>query len=391
MTSRVRVASDYFAVSIRRIPGHEGYDYVIERIEGDAPACFIVTDSSDAEIQRLPIKPGNLLAGNLNRRSRIPVPPVRFCAPALPQDLPALRAPTHGELDGPTISMKNLDAPLVFTGADQLHDDRGPAANYTYPGNSAFVPGILDIAGLTVTADESFVYFTVHMRALTQPGWHPEYGFQLTMLAIAIDPTDAGDLFVQKIKPFVKATFRPEVLTDIGGFGGLFSIAAAKDMDDPVLVSGTDGVGTKLKVAFAADRHDTIGIDLVAMCVNDVAVVGAEPLFFLDYYATGKLRAEQGVEVVRGIAEGCRQAGCALVGGETAELPGFYAKGEYDLVPRPPAVPSGARRSSPSSAPERPPRDSWGDFWPRRSRRSPSLRSSTARGSGPRPSPASSR
>src|SRR5512133_32250 len=142
---------------------------------------------------------------------------------------------------------------------------------------------------------------------------------------------DEGDRLVELIKPFAKKTLRPEVLAGIGGFGGLFALDLAK-WKEPVLVSGTDGVGTKLKVAFAANRHDTIGIDLVAMCVNDVAVVGAEPLFFLDYYAKGKLRAEQCVEVVRGIAEGCRQAGCALIGGETAELPGFYAPGEYDLA-----------------------------------------------------------
>jgi phosphoribosylformylglycinamidine cyclo-ligase len=120
------------------------------------------------------------------------------------------------------------------------------------------------------------------------------------------------------------------VLGGIGGFGALFRVP--EGYREPVLVSGTDGVGTKLKVAFAAHRHDTIGIDLVAMCVNDVAVVGAEPLFFLDYYATGKLSAEQASEVVKGIAEGCHQAGCALIGGETAELPGFYHPGEYDLA-----------------------------------------------------------
>jgi phosphoribosylformylglycinamidine cyclo-ligase len=121
------------------------------------------------------------------------------------------------------------------------------------------------------------------------------------------------------------------VLAGIGGFGGLFALDP-KRWKEPVLVSGTDGVGTKLKVAFAADRHDTVGIDLVAMCVNDVAVVGAEPLFFLDYFATGKLSADQAALVVKGIAEGCRQAGCSLIGGETAELPGFYAPGEYDLA-----------------------------------------------------------
>jgi phosphoribosylformylglycinamidine cyclo-ligase len=142
---------------------------------------------------------------------------------------------------------------------------------------------------------------------------------------------DEGDRLVERIKPYARRTLRPEVLAGIGGFGGLFAIDVKK-YREPVLVSGTDGVGTKLKVAFAADRHDTIGQDLVAMCVNDVAVVGAEPLFFLDYYATGKLSAEKGAEVVKGIAEGCRLAGCALIGGETAELPGFYAAGEYDLA-----------------------------------------------------------
>jgi phosphoribosylformylglycinamidine cyclo-ligase len=142
---------------------------------------------------------------------------------------------------------------------------------------------------------------------------------------------DEGDRLVELIKPLARPTLRPEVLAGIGGFGGLFALDV-KRYREPVLVSGTDGVGTKLKIAFAADRHGTIGQDLVAMCVNDVAVVGAEPLFFLDYFATGKLSAEQGAEVVRGIAEGCRLAGCALIGGETAELPGFYAKGEYDLA-----------------------------------------------------------
>ncbi|HET9553895.1 MAG TPA: phosphoribosylformylglycinamidine cyclo-ligase [Anaeromyxobacteraceae bacterium] len=142
---------------------------------------------------------------------------------------------------------------------------------------------------------------------------------------------DEGDRLVELIKPHARPTMRPEVLAGIGGFGGLFALDVAK-YKQPVLVSGTDGVGTKLKVAFAANRHATVGIDLVAMCVNDIAVVGAEPLFFLDYSATGKLSAEQGAEVVKGIAEGCRQAGCALIGGETAELPGFYERGEYDLA-----------------------------------------------------------
>jgi phosphoribosylformylglycinamidine cyclo-ligase len=142
---------------------------------------------------------------------------------------------------------------------------------------------------------------------------------------------DEGDRLVELIKPHARPTMRPEVLAGIGGFGGLFALDVKK-YREPVLVSGTDGVGTKLKVAFAAGRHDTIGVDLVAMCVNDVAVVGAEPLFFLDYFATGRLAAEQAAEVVKGIADGCRQAGCALIGGETAELPGFYQAEEYDLA-----------------------------------------------------------
>jgi phosphoribosylformylglycinamidine cyclo-ligase len=140
---------------------------------------------------------------------------------------------------------------------------------------------------------------------------------------------DAGDLFVQKIKPFVKSTFRPEVLTDIGGFGGLFAL---KKYRNPVLVSGTDGVGTKLKIAFLMNKHDTVGIDLVAMCVNDIVVQGAEPLFFLDYFATGRLKPEDHANIVKGIADGCKQAGCALIGGETAEMPSFYAEDEYDLA-----------------------------------------------------------
>lgn len=142
---------------------------------------------------------------------------------------------------------------------------------------------------------------------------------------------DAGNRFVDMIKPLVKQTSRPEVLTDIGGFGGLFSLNSNK-YKRPTLVSATDGVGTKLKLAFMLDKHDSVGIDLVAMCVNDIIVQGAEPLFFLDYLATGKLAPEKAVEIVKGIADGCKQAGCALLGGETAEMPGMYSEGEYDLA-----------------------------------------------------------
>ncbi|WP_411035173.1 phosphoribosylformylglycinamidine cyclo-ligase [Shinella sp. BYT-45] len=142
---------------------------------------------------------------------------------------------------------------------------------------------------------------------------------------------DAGNLMVEKIKPAVRSTRRPGADGEIGGFGGLFDLRAA-GFSDPVLVAANDGVGTKLKIAIDANRHDTVGIDLVAMCVNDLVVQGAEPLFFLDYFATGKLDPEQGAAIVEGIAEGCRQAGCALIGGETAEMPGMYSHGDYDLA-----------------------------------------------------------
>ncbi len=141
---------------------------------------------------------------------------------------------------------------------------------------------------------------------------------------------DAGDALVDRIAKLAKATRTPEVVSGVGGFAGLSALPPG--LNDPLLVSGTDGVGTKLKVAFATGVHDTVGIDLVAMCVNDVVTVGARPLFFLDYFATGKLDVDTGEAVIRGVAEGCKQAGCALLGGETAELPGMYADGEYDLA-----------------------------------------------------------
>lgn len=142
---------------------------------------------------------------------------------------------------------------------------------------------------------------------------------------------EAGYESVKLMGKHVKRTFRPEVLTDIGGFGGLFALNKDK-YEEPVLVSGTDGVGTKLKIAFLLDKHDTVGVDCVAMCVNDIVCSGAEPLFFLDYIALGKNRPEKVAEIVKGISDGCVQSGCALIGGETAEMPGFYPEDEYDLA-----------------------------------------------------------
>jgi phosphoribosylformylglycinamidine cyclo-ligase len=152
---------------------------------------------------------------------------------------------------------------------------------------------------------------------------------QITYREAGVD-IDAGDALVERIKPFAAATRIPEVLGDVGGFAGL--CAVPEGVEQPVLVSGTDGVGTKLKIAFATGKHDTIGVDLVGMCVNDVITTGARPLFFLDYFGTGKLALGVGEAVIKGIASACAESGCALLGGETAELPGMYADGEYDLA-----------------------------------------------------------
>jgi phosphoribosylformylglycinamidine cyclo-ligase len=142
---------------------------------------------------------------------------------------------------------------------------------------------------------------------------------------------DAGNRLVQRIKPIVSKTFKSGVITDIGGFAGMFSMNV-HDIKNPVLVASTDGVGTKLKIAFMVDKHDTVGIDLVAMCINDIMVQGANPLFMLDYISMGQLDVEKAAEVVKGIAAGCMEANCSLIGGETAEMPGFYGKGEYDVA-----------------------------------------------------------
>ncbi len=152
----------------------------------------------------------------------------------------------------------------------------------------------------------------------------------LTYAEAGVD-IDAGNRMVELIKPLVRATARPGADAEIGGFGGLFDLKRT-GFSDPVLVAATDGVGTKLKIAIETGRHDTIGIDLVAMSVNDLVVQGAEPLFFLDYFACGKLAPETGAMIVKGVAAGCREAGCALIGGETAEMPGLYRDGDYDLA-----------------------------------------------------------
>ncbi len=152
---------------------------------------------------------------------------------------------------------------------------------------------------------------------------------RLTYKKAGVD-IEEGEKFVRRIAPLARRTFRPEVLTDIGSFNALFKLDV-KRYSDPVLVSGTDGVGTKVKIAVMMDKHDTVGIDLVAMCVNDIVTSGAEPLFFLDYLATGRLASKKAAEIVKGIVQGCREAGCSLIGGETAEMPGFYAADDYDL------------------------------------------------------------
>jgi phosphoribosylformylglycinamidine cyclo-ligase len=154
-------------------------------------------------------------------------------------------------------------------------------------------------------------------------------GNRLTYKKAGVD-IDEGERFIKRISPMIRKTFRREVISDIGSFSALFKLDLSR-YKDPVLISGTDGVGTKLKIAFLMDKHDTVGIDLVAMCVNDILTSGAEPLFFLDYLAVNKLKSGKASKIIKGIVRGCREAGCSLIGGETAEMPGFYAEDEYDL------------------------------------------------------------
>jgi phosphoribosylformylglycinamidine cyclo-ligase len=184
--------------------------------------------------------------------------------------------------------------------------------------------GRLDLASKRASCEEPPHEPTLGLNAMT------EQKNGLTYAQAGVD-IDAGNSLVEKIKPMVRSTRRPGADGEIGGFGGLFDLKAA-GFTDPILVAANDGVGTKLKVAIEAGIHDTVGIDLVAMCVNDLVVQGAEPLLFLDYFATGKLDPDQGAAIVSGIAHGCRLAGCALIGGETAEMPGMYRDGDYDLA-----------------------------------------------------------
>lgn len=174
-----------------------------------------------------------------------------------------------------------------------------------------------------------FFSFWGTITLLMQLNWDKRMTQPLSYRDAGVD-IDAGEQLVENIKPFAKRTMRPEVLADLGGFGALVEIG--KKYQNPVLVAGTDGVGTKLKLAVEWDKHDTVGIDLVAMSVNDILVQGAEPLFFLDYFACGKLDVLRATDVIRGIAQGCEESGCALIGGETAEMPGMYPIGEYDLA-----------------------------------------------------------
>jgi len=196
-----------------------------------------------------------------------------------------------------------------------------PAASHASLRHAASVKGISDRMTWTLRAKRKRVTVTATLRPLNlKPLSYRQAGVDI----------DAGDALVEAIKPFARRTLRPEVVAGIGGFGAL--VRVSKKYREPVLVSGTDGVGTKLKLAFRAGKHDTIGIDLVAMSVNDILVHGAEPLFFLDYFACGKLEVAVASEVIRGIAKGCELAGCALIGGETAEMPDMYPEGEYDLA-----------------------------------------------------------
>ena len=203
----------------------------------------------------------------------------------------------------------------------------GRKAPGSLPNRASSVHRSIDGSADTADAGQHRFHILLNLRVSSTPV--SAMSDALTYRAAGVD-IDAGNALVERIKPLVKRTFRPEVMGGLGGFGGLFDLSGR--YKEPVLVSGTDGVGTKLKLAQVLNRHDTIGIDLVGMCVNDVLVQGAEPLFFLDYFATGKLDVDTAVAVVGGIAKGCELAGCALIGGETAEMPDMYPPGEYDLA-----------------------------------------------------------